>query len=85
MVSYDVVSLFTNVPLKDTIKIVTDLVYADDSVTEPPFEKDIFRKLLLRCSQSYFMFNDILYMQIDGVSMGGPLAPSMANAFLAHL
>ena len=24
-------------------------------------------------------------MKVDGVSMGGPLAPSMANAFLAHL
>ena len=31
------------------------------------------------------MFNDILYQQIDGVSMGGPLASSMANAFLSHL
>ena len=31
------------------------------------------------------MFDNMLYQQIDGVSMGGPLAPSMANAFLAHL
>ena len=31
------------------------------------------------------MFNDELYQQVDGVSMGGPLAPSFANAFLAHL
>ena len=85
MVSFDVVSLFTNVPLIETIDIVTNLVYGKDSVAKPPFNKDIFRKLLLKCSQSFFMFNDVLYQQTDGVSMGGPLAPSMANAFLSHL
>ena len=31
------------------------------------------------------MFNDELFQQVDGVSMGGPLAPSFANSFLAHL
>ena len=31
------------------------------------------------------MFDNILYQQVNGVSMGGPLAPSLANAFLAHL
>ena len=33
---------------------------------------------------SYFIFNNILYKQIDGVAMGSPLGPSLANAFLAH-
>ena len=27
---------------------------------------------------------NILYKQIDGVAMGSPLGPSLANAFLAH-
>ena len=85
MVSYDVVSLFTNVPLEETIGIVTDYVYGESSVCRPPFDEDTFCKLLRLCSKSYFMFNDVLYQQIDGVSMGGPLAPSLANAFLSHL
>jgi len=85
MVSYDVVSLFTNVPLLETIDIIIDLAYGPDSVNIPPFSKSIFRKMLIFCSQSYFMFNDELFQQVDGVSMGGPLAPSFANAFLAHL
>ena len=55
------------------------------SVIQPPFEKQVFRKMLFKCSQSYFLFNYVLYQQVDGVSMGGPLAPTMANAFLAHL
>ena len=85
MVSYDVVSLFTNVPLLETIDIVIKCVYGRKSITTPPFDKDIFRKMLLLCSQSYFMYNDTLYQQVNGVSMGGPLAPSLANIFLAYL
>ena len=85
MVSYDVISLFTNVPLLETINIVLDYVYAPDSPVTPPFDKGTFRKMLVLCSQSYFMYNDVLYQQINGVSMGGPLAPTLANACLAHL
>ena len=33
---------------------------------------------------SYFIFNNILYKQIDVVAMGSPLGPSLANVFLAH-
>ena len=85
MVSYDAVSLFTNVPLLETIDIVINLVYGSESVVTPPFKEDIFREMLLLCSQSYFMYKDTLYQQINGVSMGGPLAPSLANVFLAVL
>ena len=31
------------------------------------------------------MFNDRLYKQIDGVTMGSPLGPTLANFFLGHL
>ena len=41
--------------------------------------------MLLLYSQSFFMYKDTLYQQINGVSMGGPLAPSLANIFLAVL
>ena len=33
---------------------------------------------------SYFVFNGLLYKQIDGVAMGSPLGPSLANAFLSY-
>ena len=38
--------------------------------------------LSLATQESYFMFNDILYKQKDGVAMESPLGPTMANAFL---
>ena len=85
LVSFDVSSLFTNVPLMETIDIVIDRVYREDAVITPPFRKVFFKKMLIMCSQGLFMYNDEWYEQVDGVAMGSPLAPSLANMFLAHL
>ena len=31
------------------------------------------------------MYKDKLFQQVDGVAMGGPLGPTLANFFLAHI
>ena len=85
MVSFDVSSLFTNVPLMETIDIVISRLYSEDAVITPPIKKEIFRKMLVLCSQGMFVYNNDWYEQIDGVAMGSPLAPSLANMFLAHI
>ena len=44
-----------------------------------------FKKLLsLATTESMFLFNDKYYKQIDGVAMGSPLGPTLANAFMCH-
>ena len=41
------------------------------------------KKLFLLCtSQTHFIFNSKFYNQIDGVAMGSPLAPVLANIFM---
>ena len=34
---------------------------------------------------SYFLFNGKIYNQVDGVAMGSPLGPTLANAFMCHM
>ena len=34
--------------------------------------------------ESYFIFNGLLYKEIDGVAMGSPLGPSLTNTFLSY-
>ena len=44
-----------------------------------------FKQLLeLATKNSFFMFNGNLYQQIDGVAMGSPLGPTLANSFLCQ-
>ena len=43
------------------------------------------KSLLSLCtSKSCFLFNDTLYEQIDGISMGSPLGPVMAYVFMIY-
>ena len=49
------------------------------------YSKSEFKTLLsLASKESYFFFNEVLYKQKDGVAMGLPLGPTLANAFLSH-
>ena len=41
--------------------------------------------MLKYATSGMFLYNDRLYRQIDGVAMGSPLGPSLANFFLGHL
>ena len=82
MGSLDVDSLFTNIPLEKTINICTNLLYNNEDVLEG-INKSEFKNLLsLATQESYFIFNDVLYKQKDGVAMRSPLGPTMAKVFL---
>ena len=84
MASLDVESLFTNIPLQETIKICCDSLYKNQELL-CNISKNQFEKLLRAAlSNNYFLFDGIIYEQIDGVAMGFPLGPSLANVFLAH-
>ena len=85
MGSLDIDSLFTNIPFEETIEIcISNLFKNNDTVHG--LKKSEFKELLsLATNESYFIFNNISYKQIDGVAMGSPLGPSLANAFLTHL
>ncbi|CAF4176923.1 unnamed protein product [Rotaria sp. Silwood2] len=82
MVSFDIASLYTNVPLTETIEIILKRLY--DGHAKPPAinQKDMKELLDLATKDSHFLSNGQLYDQIDGVSMGSPLAPLFAEIFL---
>ena len=85
MISFDVVSLFTNVPLKQTIDIILRKVYKEKLIKTKIPRKNM-EKLLQLCTQGTpFMFNGKMYVQIDGVMMGSPLGALFANIFMCEL
>ena len=84
MANLDVDSLFTNIPLNETIEICIDSLYKDNE-NSPKIPKDVCRNLLaVATKESFFMFNSKFYKQIDGVAMVSPLGPALANIFMCR-
>jgi len=84
MASLDVESLFTNIPIDETIKNAVDDLFSSNMYQGKLSKSDLYYLLKLATSESSFIFDNILYKQIDGVAMGSPLGPTLANAFLCH-
>ena len=81
LISFDVESLFTNIPLNETIDIAVDLIFKHD----PKFsikKSDLKKLFSFATAETHFLFNGKFYDQVDGVAMGSPLAPILANLFL---
>ena len=84
MVSLDVESLFTNIPLEETIKICCDSLYKNQELLSN-INKNQFKNLLRAAlCNNYFLLDGIVYQQVDGVAMGSSLGPSSDNALLVH-
>ena len=82
MASLDVTSLFTQIPLDETIDIICDSLFKENAkfkkLTKPQFKE----LLNFAVKDSPFQFNNKLYTQVDGVAMGSPLGPTFANCFM---
>ena len=84
MSSLDVDSLFTNIPLTETIKICADTLFESTMIVDGLTKDDFTELLTLATTESFILFNGAYYQQIDGVAMGSPLGPTLANIFLGH-
>ncbi|CAF0998010.1 unnamed protein product, partial [Didymodactylos carnosus] len=96
MISFDVASLFTKVPLVYTIELILDEMYP--KCTETCQEKlktkqckmcrdraDFETLLRAATSETHLLFDSKMYIQHNGVAMGSPLAPIIADIFMSHL
>ena len=80
-VSYNVASLFTNIPLQETIDIAIYLIFNHNPnvyITKTEFKK----LLLFATSQIHFLFSGKFYNQIDRVAMGSVLPLVLPNVFM---
>ena len=89
IVSDDVKSLFTNVPLDETISLLAEKAFTNNwfnatynlNITK----SDLIELLNIATKDQLFQFNGELYEQSEGVAMGSPLGPVMANTFMCSL
>ena len=84
-VSYDVESLFTNIPIEDTIKYIIKKIYVEDKLPKICTQL-IFTRLLTKLTkESTFLFQGQLYKQSNGCTMGGPLSVTIADIYMTKL
>ena len=82
--SFDIRSLFTCVPVDEVIDICSNALFKDGQNTSKLDETN-FRELMKMATTSVeFLFNGEVYRQSDGIAMGSPLGPTLANIFVGY-
>ena len=79
LVTIDIEALYTNIPQQAAIQAVTRVLSRDPGDRPNEFIIDCLEIVL---TQNFFEFEDKLYHQLKGVSMGASCAPNVANAFM---
>lgn len=79
MVSFDVESLFTNVPIEQSVEILRKILMNEG---RNPDYADLVKHCLV---STYFMWNSEFYLQLDGVAMGSPISPLIANLWMEDI
>ena len=83
VVSFDVLSLYTNVPVMEVIEICTEHLYRHEQ-KHPPIDRNTFIILAKIASCDVLMStHDGYYKQVVGLAMGSPPAPHLANSWMS--
>ena len=89
LVSYDFSFLFTNVPLEETIQLLTEKAFKNNRCNETYqlhlSRQDLVDLLRAATKDQLFILNGQLPEKTDGVAMGSPLGPLIANAFVCSI
>ena len=87
LVSFDVKSLFTSVPVQPAINCVRKILLADPSwALQSSMSVSVIIELLTICLEdTSFKFRGKFYRMTDGLAMGSPVSPIVANIFMENL
>ena len=81
MASLDIDSLFTNIPLDETIDIVLTACKMATRISLTS-QSMIFMICFTSPPKNHFTSNNKYHKQIDGVTMGSSMGPALANIFM---
>jgi hypothetical protein len=71
LVSFDIVSLFTNVPVEEVLHVIRNILNTCPSFPEraPLQVEDVMEPLDVCLTTTYFLFEDKFYQQKEGMAM----------------
>ena len=87
LASLDAKSLFTNVPIDDTIEIIIGYVYRHPSLPPLAIPSGLLREMLDACTREapFRSPEGRLYLQVDGIAMGSPLGVLFAESYMSFI
>jgi hypothetical protein len=83
LVSFDVVSLFTNVPMEEILQVIRNRLSMDHSFPERSSlqVEDVMELLDICLTTTYFQFEDKFYQKKESMAVGNSLSPVI---FMEH-
>ena len=87
MVSFDVTSLHTTIPIDQALLIMKDLLEYDDKLADRTLlsPRQILDLLDILLYITYFKFNGDFYQQTDEAAMGGPTSAIVSEIYMQSL
>ena len=85
MVSFEVKSLFTNVPLEKAIEITLEIIYERKEINTSLSKKEMKQLLTLCTIIVHFTYNNTAYQQNDLVAMRSPPGSVLSGIFMVEL
>ena len=86
LVSYDVKSLFMSIPVAESIDTFERRLRDDDSLADRTGmdASTVFALLKFGLTSTSFQYEETHYKQLDGVAMGSPVSPVIADIFMEN-
>ena len=87
LVSYDVKSLFTSIPVKESIEVCEERLRQDNTLADRTcMDVETISSLLRFClTSTSFQYGGKHFKQVDGVAMGSPVSSVIADIFMENL
>ena len=88
LVSFDVVSPFTKVPIQLALEYIKDKLSQDDACKNDKHKldlQDIIMLVQICLESNYFQWEGVYYEQLERSAMGSPISPIFAEFFMQRL
>ena len=84
LTSYDVISLFTSVPIDPTLDIINDLLIKDGKLNDRTvfLVQNILELLGFCLHNTFFSFQNKFYEQVEGAPMESPVSSIVGNLYM---
>jgi len=81
--SFDISNMYSNIPTRELTTILNDLCIKNN--VDDKTKKEILKITQTIINQTYFQFQDNIYLQKEGLAMAAPTSSVLSEIYLQHM